>query len=73
MAQMLRFQGKSSIDGSWYNLTVTVHNRTELLEFVEKVQSAEYVTFGLYQDNGSTLLECSPTRTYWHKTVGFRP
>lgn len=69
----LRFQGKYAETGEWDNLTVTVHNRTELLEWIRGVQQGGYRTFGLYLENGSTLLECSPNRADWHKTVGFRP
>lgn len=69
----LRFQGKWDITGDWDNITITVHNRKTLMEWVRAAQTGGYQTFGLYLENGSTLLECSPNGMYWHKTEGFRP
>lgn len=72
MAQTLRVYGIAPDSLTWDKVLVTVHNRAELIDWVEDFHSAGYRLFTVYTDNGRPLVNCSDNVIDWYNVPGFR-
>lgn len=72
MAQTLRVYGVSSETHNVDKLTVTVHNRAELLEWAEDFRNAGYPAFTIYTDNSRMMGNCYQGVMHWYNVPGFR-